>query len=510
MEILPIKSLHDEDGLIFGALNVKLAKLHHAGISVANGIIVTAPNLHLKVALEHYDFGSKEIFEQSLTLVKKELQSLPIPEILEKELRGEKQYLLNEEVLDSAKKVWLVLLEIWVTQIKQRLWQSGFYPGIADDLEPQVIIFIKKLESLGGAFIEAQEKETVIDVKKGKLEPSDLKKLDEVIQLINKKLILPHNFEWVLDGGIKISKILPYNPTVIASEAKQSSLDYTQTSVNNPTKFASSVEPPRNDNKSTVKVFLDFSSGFVVEPNVDGVFIASEKIFDLNKPHDSFEELAFRVVETAQTYPNSPVFLKLADKSEGMGKVRGALRLIHQPTLLDPIVDVLLFSRNQKKQQNVYPIIPFVRSVAELIEIKKLLSLKKITRNNNYQIWLELAVPENIINLEQYLLTGLDGVVLNLDELISHLSGFDPKEQELAHYKKEVSALLKFLEDGLKLLHKSKVPFIATGTLSLYPEILDFLVEKGVYGIVVERYEVPSAKEILHQAEKKLILRKVI
>ncbi|EKD90064.1 MAG: hypothetical protein ACD_32C00049G0001, partial [uncultured bacterium] len=36
------------------------------------------------------------------------------------------------------------------------------------------------------------------------------------------------------------------------------------------------------------------------------------------------------------TFPNSPVFLKLADKSEGMGRVRGSLRLLHQKSLFDP------------------------------------------------------------------------------------------------------------------------------------------------------------------------------
>ena len=124
------------------------------------------------------------------------------------------------------------------------------------------------------------------------------------------------------------------------------------------------------------------------------------------------------------------------------------------------------------------------------------------------QLWLEIAVPENIVNLEDYLVAGLDGIVLNLDELISHLNGFDASHEELLFYKNEAKALMSFLEDGLKLLHKSKIPFIAYGTLSLYPQVLEFLTEKGVFGIVVERYEVSSAHELLHQTERRLILRR--
>jgi len=128
-------------------------------------------------------------------------------------------------------------------------------------------------------------------------------------------------------------------------------------------------------------------------------------------------------------------------------------------------------------------------------------------RKNSLQLWLEAAVPENILNLEDYLVAGLDGVVLNLDELISHINGFDGNTGELMFYKNEVKGLISFLEDSLKILHKSKVPFIAYGSLSLYPQVLDFLVEKGAYGLVVEKYEAPSVHQLLNQTEKKLILK---
>ena len=112
--------------------------------------------------------------------------------------------------------------------------------------------------------------------------------------------------------------------------------------------------------------------------------------------------------------------------------------------------------------------------------------------------------------MEDYLIAGLDGVVLNLDELVSFLNGFDASSEDMTFYKKEVNGLLKFLEDALTLLHKSKVSFIAYGSLILYPQVLEFLVEKGVYGVVVERYEAPSVHDLLHQAEKRLVLKRTI
>ena len=264
------------------------------------------------------------------------------------------------------------------------------------------------------------------------------------------------------------------------------------------------------------KVFLDFSEGFTIEKDVDpdligvdGIFIASEKIFDLNKPQDSFENLVFRVVESAITFPDSPVLVKLADKSEGMGKVRGSLRLLHQKSLFDPLMEVLDFARHKKDLLNVHIVIPFVRGVNELLQIQRELAVKKLMRKNSLQIWMEVATPENIVNLENYLMGGIDGVVLNLNELIAFFNGFDPQEGNLAFYKNEIDGLLKFLEDGIRVLHKSKVPFIAYGSLTLDQKVLEFLVEKGVYGIVTERYEVHSAHDLLYQMEKRIVLRRV-
>ena len=140
--------------------------------------------------------------------------------------------------------------------------------------------------------------------------------------------------------------------------------------------------------------------------------------------------------------------------------------------------------------------------------MKRELAVRKFTRRNWFKIWLEVGVPENVINLEDYLTSGLDGVVLNIDELMAFLGGFDAMSEEVSFYKKDIRALALFLGDGLKVLHRAKIPFIAYGKMTLDSRVLDFLVDMGVYGVVVERYEADSAREYLYQVEKKVILRR--
>ncbi len=495
LEILPIKHLRNEDGLIFGSLNVTLGKLSRIGFPVAEGIVVTAPQLHLKTVLSHYQFSQKEIFEQSLTLVKKEIEKTPIPPMLVKEIGKNNHFMIEGEVLNSLQSLWLKLLRNWLEEIKQRLWEKGFYPGITQDLQPALVVFVKIKEAFGLAFFDPLQDDVVINVKDGKLHPNDQRKLLEMVNLANKKLFIPHEYEWMVDSGLKLIGVKPYTPPVI---------------------LASSVIPAkvparsgmRGELKSTVKVFLDLSKGLVVEGDVDGIYISCEKIFDLNKPQTSLEELIFRLVESAKTFPEVPILLKLADLSEGMGKVRGALRLIHQKSLLEPLLEAIIFARNKQDLHNINVVIPFVRGVNELLQLKRELAARKLVRKNNFEIWMEIAIPENITNLEDYLTEGIDGIVLNLDELSSYLSGYDHTEQEMTFYKHEVSGLLKFLEDGIKLLYKSKLKFIANGSLVLNTIVLDFLVEKGLFGIVIERYEAPTIVDFLHQAERRLVLKR--
>src|SRR3989344_3324369 len=502
IEVLPISSLREEDSLLFGNLNVLLGKLVSSGLPVARGVVVTAPSLHLQTVLENYDFGSHHVFEQSLTLVKKDLEKIPDPEVLQYSLKSQQKFLAHNFEYSSVRALWLGLLGFWLGQVKQKLWATGFSPNLTQNLVPVVITFIDNLKSFGVGFIDPESKEMVVRIDQGKLEPKELYQLDELIVKAQRKLLINHQFKWILDKEIKLIGILPFIDSVIANKVDESNLTWQSTTENHHVAL-------HDDRKSSVKVFLDLSTSLIVEHPVDGIFISSEKIFDLNKPQDSFEQLVFKLVESAATFPNSPVLVKLADKSEGMGKVRGTLRLIHQQNLLNPLLEAIEFARDKKEFRNIELVIPFVRGVSELMEIKKLLAIKKMTRTSIKQ-WLEVAVPENILNLEDYLITGVDGVVLNLDELVAHLNGFDPLEQELTHYKHEIIGLVKFLEDSLKILHKANVPFIAVGSLTLNPIVLEFLVSKGLHGIVVDRFEASAIKDLLHQTEKRIIVGKML
>lgn len=481
MEILPIQSLDNQDIPIFGKLSVCLGQLARSGIPVGKGVVVTPPVLKLNTTLEHYDLSSKEIFEQTLTLIKKEIEKTPIPDILLKELKDKKKYWVLDRELRTVRDVWLTLMDSWLSRIKDRVWKDGFYKGITENLQPHVVIFVKKVEGFGTAFFDPMQDDVVINIREGKIHPTDQKKIVELVNSANKKLIISHEYGWIVEHGVKLTQIMPYTPRIPVSEGVN--LDH----------------PPgvQLNAVSAVKVFVDLSQGLTVETGADGAFLASEKI-----PEQ--EDLTLKLVELGTAFSGKPVLFKLADMKDGMGGIRGALRLLHQKSLLEPILNAVDFAVDKKDLKNIDLVLPFARNAREISDLKRELAMKQLSRRNSLKHWLEIAVPENIINLEDYLLTGIDGVVFSLDEILSHLTGFDLIREELSFYKKEINALIKFLEEPFRILHKAKLPILAYGNLLQQSEILEFLIKKGIWGIIVEKYESLSMKDILYQMEKRV------
>lgn len=495
MEVLPIRVLDDSDGQIFGRYNVALAKLHRSGIKVPPGVVVTAPLLVLNSTLKHFDLGHQELFEQSLLLVKKQLQKEPLPEVLSKQLVGQRKFLIKGEIVTSQKEVWFRLLECWLDNIKQKLWQSGFSPDLTADLKPQPVFFPQSAQAWGVAFQDDFMGGVVIKTDQV-LSPPAGKSIDELVTLCDKKLLIPHSYSWLLEKEVKLIGVSPYisqpQPEVVLKEPHQ---------VMN-TEF---VEVKR---KVATKIFLNLSDSDTLEAGVDGIFIASENMLKKYDTAEAVEELLVKLLQLSRESEVLPILMKLADIPEQRGGVRGSLRLLHQKSLMQVMLQALTYLRHKRALPNIHPVIPFVRSVGELIAIKQELASKKIARKPSLKIWMEVAVPENITNLEDYIEAGVDGVILNLDELVAHLSGFDHQLENMAFYKKEIKGLSKFLAEGLKKLHAAKMPVLVYGSLVADSGLLEFLVEKWVWGVIVPRYEAASITDLLYQIERKVVLKR--
>lgn len=487
INLLPLRHLTEADQPLFGANLFNLAQLARSGLPVLPGIALTPPKIVLNVVLKHFQQTSKEVFEERLAIAQKELIKIPVQEELAKELSKHHQYFLPSLGKSYSKKeqLWQALLQRWVEEISGHIWEQGLGVGVVSKLSPQVIFFVHDDFSQIRSYWNPETKEAVVEARSSLPAPL-LQKIEQLVSEANKKLFLPQVYKLViLEGRVYIAGLSPF--TQVRTEAGQEELVLT------PSK-------QRVLHKSAVKVFLDLSLGLTLGENLDGIFLEGERI-------EGFDQLVFRLVEGALSMPHKPVIYKLPDIVD-REKIRGALRLINQQSLLKQSASTFIFARNKKTLLNLELAIPFTRSKEELLQLKRELAALGINRKGSLKFWQEMAVPENFINLEEYLEVGIDGVILNLDELQKFLGGYEVAEGEF--YKKQIQTLIKFLTPAFKLLHKNRVPVLAKGELLNVSEMLDFLMESGAWGVVVNTpLEADSLPQHLGWLEKRIVEKRL-
>ncbi|MDO8570263.1 MAG: hypothetical protein Q7R97_01610 [Candidatus Daviesbacteria bacterium] len=484
MIILPIKYIVEEDQALFGSNLFNLGKLERLDFPVLNGLAISAPEIILQTIVKHLETSKSQILEQSLEIIKKEINKIPQPEELIKELKNYISFYLNEDVVKDKEKLWQKLLQIWFEEIKNHFLKNGFSPRI-NELKAQSIFFLNDKFILIKAFYDPKIDEVLIDSKE-KLNPDILHKVDQLVQDANKKLLIPQIYQFLLiKHNLELISISPFTQTLALSNEENLII-------------------PKSEQKilvkSAIKLFLNLSSGYAVGENLDGILIEGENIL-------TFDERAFKLAESALTFHNKPVIFKLPDVIQEK-EIRGTLRLLNQKNLLKEAVEAFFFVRVKKSLFNLELAIPFLRSSEELMEIKRELLSMGLSRKGSLKFWMEFKVPENYINLEKYIEVGFDGAIIDLDFLQESLGGYNTEEGEF--YKKQVQTLVIFLEPAFKIFHQNRIPVLVKGSLNLYPDVLEFLVEKGVWGVVVNSaLEADSVPEHLSWAEKRMVMKRL-
>lgn len=478
MDVLPIKLLTDEDGPVIGTDLLNLGRLAQSGFPVADGLIVTPPALKLNTILSRYQLHGKELFEQKLLLIREDIRRIPCPEEVNRELAKKGI---------NTKKLWLHLLDFWLGQIRSKIWREGFSPDIVQKLDAQPVFFTTKIKAAGACFYDYDRNVCVFDIKDGRIEDGQKEELAGFIGKADKRLFLPQVYDWVLEKEILIVKVTPfthYSDDLAVGEIIPKGFAPQQTG--------------SQKIRSTVKILLQADDSFRTEQDLDGVLISSAAGSD-------FDQKLLQLVEFATAVSPNPAIFKLFDSRDKNLQVRGALNLLHNGQDLKKDAEAILFARNSKGLANVYPAVSFVRSSSEFGKLKQALAGLKISRSANLKLYLELAVPENFLNIGEYLEVGFDGAIVNLDELSYWVGGFDPNGEEANFYKKQVKAIIGLTGPVFNTLRKEKVPIIAAGELALHDDVLGYLIEEGLWGLGVNFANFNSIHERIRLIEARIV-----
>lgn len=186
---------------------------------------------------------------------------------------------------------------------------------------------------------------------------------------------------------------------------------------------------------------------------------------------------------------------------------RGAFRYMHDPQVFDLELEAIKIVRNKLGYKNLWLMLPFVRTVKELVEVKKIISAAGLYRSPSFKIWMMVEIPANVILLDKFIYAGIDGISIGSNDLTMLLLGTDRDNSEVAQeFDEQNDAVLWALEKAITTAHKLGITASICGQApSVYPALVEKLVTWGITSISVSPDVVYTVRNNIYQVEKKLL-----
>ncbi|OGG13954.1 phosphoenolpyruvate synthase [Candidatus Gottesmanbacteria bacterium RIFCSPHIGHO2_02_FULL_39_11] len=296
--------------------------------------------------------------------------------------------------------------------------------------------------------------------------------------------------------------------------------------------------------KTATNVYVNLASPGRVEEvakmNVNGVgllraeFMIADigthpkKLIKEGKSHVFIEKLANDLLVFAKAFNPRPVVYRATDfktneyrnlkgggdfepeESNPMLGYRGAYRYMSDPKVFELELAAIKMVRNKHGFKNLWLMLPFVRTVNELVEVKKIIASSGLSRSSNFKLWMMVEIPSNVILLDQFCEAGIDGVSIGSNDLTMLILGTDRDNSEVAsEFDERNDAVTWAFEKVIKTAHKYGVTSSMCGQApSDYPELVEKLVEWGITSMSVNPDVVDAVRETIHRAELKLVSKK--
>ena len=186
---------------------------------------------------------------------------------------------------------------------------------------------------------------------------------------------------------------------------------------------------------------------------------------------------------------------------------RGACRYISDPATFEMELEAIKMVRNKLGLRNIWLMIPFVRTLTELEQVKKLVSACGLNRSVSFKLLMMAEIPSNVILIDKFLDQGIDGVSIGSNDLTMLLLGLDRDNAKVSSQFNEMDpAVLTSMEKVIRECRKRKLYSGICGQApSIYPELTEKLVGWGISSVSVSPDAIEKTREIIYEAERKLV-----
>lgn len=182
---------------------------------------------------------------------------------------------------------------------------------------------------------------------------------------------------------------------------------------------------------------------------------------------------------------------------------RGCIRYISEPDVFQLEIDAI--KKVREEYNNLYVMIPFVRTVEEMATVKKMLEEQGLSRSSGFKLWMMVEVPSNIFLIEKFISVGIDGISIGSNDLTQLILGTDRDSQKLSQvFDERNEAVQMALEKAVTTARKMGITSSICGQApSVYPEITERLVGWGVTSVSVSPDMIDTTREIIARVEAK-------
>ena len=195
------------------------------------------------------------------------------------------------------------------------------------------------------------------------------------------------------------------------------------------------------------------------------------------------------------------------DEPNPMLGYRGVSRYIKDIDVFEMELEAIKIVRNKKGLKNLWVMMPFVRTVQELREVKKIVSASGLRRSGTFKFWMMAEIPSNVVLLDDFIDEGIDGVSIGTNDLTMLILGVDRDNEKVADIYDEMNpAVLKSLEKIIKTCKKRGITCSVCGQApSVFPELVEMMVDWGVTSVSVSPDVIEKTRGIVYEAEKKVL-----
>ncbi len=194
------------------------------------------------------------------------------------------------------------------------------------------------------------------------------------------------------------------------------------------------------------------------------------------------------------------------EESNPMLGFRGAYRYMSDAAVFNLELETIKTVRNKYGLKNLWLMLPFVRTVRELIEVKKIIAVSGLFRSPSFKLWMMVEIPSNVILIEEFCKAGIDGVSIGSNDLTMLILGTDRDNTEVApEFDERNEAVTWAIERVIKTCHKYNVTSSICGQApSDYPDLVEKLVEWGITSMSVNPDAVNNVRETVYNAEMRM------